>query len=99
MKGNKGWIAMFTVRVNEQTNGFTAITADELFFINGGSGSTPQLDKVIAQQNSNNQSSSSSQEGKKDSNWSVSHDASVSGGVSQKEGWYVNFNYQFHAEK
>ena len=48
---------MFTVKVNEQANGFTAITADELFFINGGSGSNPQLDKVIAQQNSNNTNS------------------------------------------
>ena len=48
---------MFTVKVNEQANGFTAMTADELFFINGGSGSTPQLDQVIAQQNSNNTSS------------------------------------------
>ena len=90
---------MFTVTVTEQANGFSAITADELFFINGGSGSTPQLDQVIAQQNSNNQSSSNSKEEKKDSNWSVSHDADVSAGASQKEGWYVKIEYHFHAEK
>ena len=90
---------MFTVKVNEQANGFTAMNADELFFINGGSGSTPQLDKVIAQQNANNQSSSNSKEEKKDSGWSVSHSVDVSGGASQKEGWFVKVEYHFKAEK
>lgn len=84
---------MFAVKVYEQAEGFTAMSADELFFINGGSGSTPQLDAYM-ESHPNPSSESKSSSSNEESKPSGSFNATAEAGYNSQNGPYAKVSVE-----